>query len=104
MMAIGIVFSTHAVLVSVALTQSSRSTSLETDVLLADMSSYPLSIGSAGDLARKVDFKADMEVLTVTLTDALTEVHAKNSNGDPMKALEDIDEKDAPSTEKGGYA
>ena len=104
MMAIGITFLTHAVLASIALNQSSRSTSREADVLLTDVSSLPSSIGSAGDLVRKVNLEADMEVLMVASTDAPTEVPAKTSNGDSMKAPADVDEKDAPSTERGGDA
>ena len=61
--AIGIAFSVHLVLASAALSQS-RSTSLETDVSLVNLSSLPSSVGSAGDLARKVDQEADMEVST----------------------------------------
>ena len=79
MMAIGIVFSAHAILASIALTHSSQSTSLESDVLIADVSSLPLSVGSAGDLSRKVDLEAKMEVLMVTLTDVPMEVPTEDT-------------------------
>ena len=61
---IGITFSAHSILASAASSRS-RSTSLEMDVCLADLSSLPSSVGSAGDLARKADQEADMEVSTV---------------------------------------
>ena len=60
---IGITFSVHLVLALTALSRS-LSTSLGTDVSLADLSSLPSSVGSAGDLAQKVDQEADMEVST----------------------------------------
>ena len=47
---IAITFSAHSVLASAASSQS-RSTSLETDISLADLSSLPSSVGSAEDLA-----------------------------------------------------
>ena len=62
--AIGITFSVHSVL-ALAASSRLRSTSLETDVSLANLSSLPSSVGSAGDLAQKVDQEADMEVSTV---------------------------------------
>ena len=62
--AIGITFSVHSVLASAASSRS-RSTSLEMDISLADLSSLPSSVGLAGDLAQKADQKADMEVSTV---------------------------------------
>ena len=102
MIAIGITFSARAVLASVALTQSNRSTSLETDVSLAEVSSLPSSIGSAGDLVRKVNLEADMKVSTVASTDTPMEVPVETSDRDPTKAPVDIDEKDASLTEKGG--
>ena len=58
MMAIGIAFVAPAILVSVTLTCSSQSTSLETDISIADMLSLLLSVGSAGDLAREVNIEA----------------------------------------------
>ena len=62
--AIGIAFSAHSVLASAALSRSS-STSLETDVSLANLSLLPSSVGLARDLAQKVDQETDMEVSTV---------------------------------------
>ena len=40
------------------------STSLKTDISLADLSLLTSSVGSARDLAQKVDQEADMEVGT----------------------------------------
>ena len=57
----------------------SRSTSLETDVSIADGSSLLLSIGSAGDLARKVELESDMEISKVALTDTPTEVPTEDT-------------------------
>ena len=68
MMAMGITFTTHAVFTSALLTHSSGSTSLETDVSIADVLSLALSMGSARDLVRKVDAEAEMEILTVAST------------------------------------
>ena len=82
-----------SVLPSVASTQSSRSTSLETDVLLANVSSLPSSVGLAGDLARKVVLEADMEVSMVALTDITTGVPAETPGGDQQNL-------DIPSMEK----
>ena len=48
--AIGIAFSVHSVLASAASSRL-RSTSLKTDVSLADLSSLPSSVGLARDLA-----------------------------------------------------
>ena len=58
-------FSSQAVLGSAVLTQS-RSTSLEMDVSLADISSLPSSVGSTGDMHRceKQDSEVDMEIAT----------------------------------------
>ena len=68
MMAMGIVFTAHTVLVSAPSTHSSWSTSLEMDILIADVSSLLLSVGSARNLARKVNAEAEMEILTAALT------------------------------------
>ena len=61
---IGITFSAHSILALAASSQS-RSTSLKTDISLADLSLLPSSVGLAGDLAQKVGQEADMEVSTV---------------------------------------
>ena len=61
--AIGIAFSANSVL-ALAASPRSRSTSLETDISLPDLLSLPSSVRSAGDLARKADQEADMEVST----------------------------------------
>ena len=87
MMVINIAISAHSVLASIALTQSSRSNSLETDVSLADILSLPLSMGSA----RKVNVEADMEVSMVASTDTPTEVPTEILDGDPVKAPMDVD-------------
>ena len=55
-------------------TYSSQSTSLETDISIANVSSLLVSVGLAGDLARKVDAEAEMEILTVALMGTPTEV------------------------------
>ena len=60
---IDIAFSAHSILASAALSQS-RSTFFKTDISLANLSSLPSSVGSAGDLAQKADQEADMEVST----------------------------------------
>ena len=62
--AIGIAFSAHSVL-ALAASSRSRSTSLKTDISLADLSSLPSIVGLAGDLAQKADQEADIEVSTV---------------------------------------
>ena len=59
-MVLDIAFTPQAVLGAPVSTQS-RSTSLETDVSLADISSLLLSVGSAGDILR---CKADMKMTT----------------------------------------
>ena len=74
MMAMGITFTAPAVLASAPLTHSSWSTFLETDISIADVSLLPSSVGLAGDLARKVDAEAEMEIWTVTLTGTPMEV------------------------------
>ena len=65
LMVLDITFSSQAVLGSGVLTWS-RSTSLEMDVSLADISSLPSSVGSAGDMHRheRQDSEADMEIAT----------------------------------------
>ena len=50
---------------------------LKTDVSLADVSSLPLSVGSAGGLAQKTEQEADMEVSTTILTEAPAEVQTE---------------------------
>ena len=79
MMAMGIAFTTHAVLASVLSIRSSQSASLETDVSMADVSSLPSSIRSAGDLARRVNTEAKMEILTAALTSTPSEVPADDA-------------------------
>ena len=59
-----ITFSAHSILASPALSRS-MSTSLKTEISLANLSLLPSSVGSARDLARKVNQEADMEVSTV---------------------------------------
>ena len=65
LMVLDISFSSQAVLGSTVSTQL-RSTSLEMDVSLADISSLPLSVGSTGDMHRREiqDSEADMEIAT----------------------------------------
>ena len=79
MVAIGISFTTHAVLTSAPLICSSQSASLETDVSMADISSLPLSIGSAGDLVRRAETKAAMEVSITALMDTPSETPTENT-------------------------
>ena len=74
MMAMSITFTAHAALVSAPLTGSSWSTSLKTDVSVANVSSLLSSVGLAGDLVRKVNTEAEMEILTVASTGTPTEV------------------------------
>ena len=57
-MVLDIAFTPQAVL-GVHVSTQSRSTSLETDVSLADISSLPSSVGSTGDMLRH---EADMEM------------------------------------------
>ena len=71
LLAIGLTFSPHAMLATASSLQS-QSISLETDVSLADLSSLPLSIGSARDLAQKTE--QDMEVLTAVPREVPAEV------------------------------
>ena len=65
LMVLDITFSSQAVLGSTVSTQS-RSTSLETDVSLADISSLPSSVGSTRDMHQheRQDSEADMEIAT----------------------------------------
>ena len=65
LMVLDITFSSQAVLGSVVSTWS-RSTSLEMDVSLADISSLPSIVGSAGDMHQheRQDSEADMEIAT----------------------------------------
>ena len=65
LMVLDISFSSQAVLGSTVSTQS-RSTSLEMDVSLADISSLLLSVGSAGDVHQRErqDSETDMEIAT----------------------------------------
>ena len=67
MMAIGIGFTAHAVLASALLGCSSWSTLLEIDVLTADISLLPSSVGSARDLVKRADTEAAMEISTTAL-------------------------------------
>ena len=64
MVAMGIGFTAHTMLVSTPSSHSSHSTSLETDVSMVDILSLPSSVGSTGDLVKRADTKATMEVLT----------------------------------------
>ena len=50
---------THQVVLGAPVSTQSRSTSLEMDVSLADISSLPLSVGSAGDM---LQHEVDMEI------------------------------------------
>ena len=70
MVAMGIGFTAHAVMASTPSGHSSCSTSLEIDVLTADISSLPSSIGSTRDLANRMGMEAAMDVLIMALTDA----------------------------------
>ena len=71
--AMGIGFTAHAVLASAPSGHSSRSTSLETDVSTADISSLPSSVSSAGELASRIGTEAAMDVSTTALMDAASE-------------------------------
>ena len=59
-MVLDIAFTSQAVLGAPVSTWS-RSTSLETDMSLANISSLPLSVGSTGDM---LQHEADMEMIT----------------------------------------
>ena len=61
---IGRAFSAHSIL-ALAASSRFRSTSLEMDVSLANLSLLPSSVGSPRDLAQEADQEADMEVSTV---------------------------------------
>ena len=52
---------------------------LETDVLTADVSLLPSSVGSAGDLAKRANTKAVMEVLTMALMGTHSETPTKDT-------------------------
>ena len=69
---IGITFSAHPVL-ALATSSQSRSTSLEPDISLANLSLLPSSVGLAGDLTQKADQEADMEISTAG-AEVLTEI------------------------------
>ena len=60
---ISITFSAHSV-PALAASSRSRSTSLKTDVSLANLSSLPSSVGLARNLAQKANQEADKEVST----------------------------------------
>ena len=74
LVAIGIGFTAHAMMASIPSGRSSCSTSWEMDVLTVDISSLPLSIGSAGDLAKRMSIEAAMDVSITAPTDASSEV------------------------------
>ena len=69
LMAMGIGFTTHAVMASAPSGHSSHSMLLETDVSTADISSLPSSVGSAGDLANRIGVEAAMDVSTTASMD-----------------------------------
>ena len=73
MVAMGIGFTAHAMMVSAPSGLSSCSTSLETDVLMADILSLPSSVGSTRDLAKRMGMKAAMDVSITALMDASSE-------------------------------
>ena len=69
LMAMGIVFTTHAVMASVPSGRSSRSTMLEMDISTADILSLPSSVGSARDLVNRAGAEAAMDVSTMASMD-----------------------------------
>ena len=73
LVAMGIGFTTHTMMASVPSGHSSHSTSLETDILTADILSLPSSVGSTGYLANRAGMEAAMDVLTTALTDVTSE-------------------------------
>ena len=79
MVAIGIGFTTHAVLVLAPSICSSQSASLETDVSMADISSLPSGISYARDLVKKANTKAAMEVLTMASMDTPSETPSEDT-------------------------
>ena len=82
MVDMGIGFTAHAMMASVPSGHSSHSTSLETDVSTADISSLPSSIGSAGDLAKRMGVEATMDVSITALTDATSETPMEGTVAD----------------------
>ena len=70
LVAMGIGFTAHVVMASVPSGHSSHSTSLETDVSTANISSLPSSVGSARDLANRAGMEAVMVISTTASTDA----------------------------------
>ena len=70
--AMGIGFTIHAVM-AVPSGHSSHSTSLETDVSTANISSPLSSVGSAGDLANRAGMEAAMDGSTMASMDATSE-------------------------------
>ena len=73
MVAMGIHFTADTMLASAPSSHSSCSTSLETDVLMADISLLPSSVGSAGDLVKRTGTEAAMEVSIMASTDTPSE-------------------------------
>ena len=73
LMAMGIGFTAHAVMVSAPSGHSSHSTSLETDISTANISSLPSSVSSAGELASRIGTKAAMDISTMASMDAASE-------------------------------
>ena len=73
MVAMGIGFTAHAMMVSALSGHSSHSTSLEMDVSTADVSLLPSSIGSTGYLARKMSMEVAIDVSIMALMDASSE-------------------------------
>ena len=79
LMAMGIGFTAHAVMASIPSGHSSRSTSLETDVSTADISSLPSSVRSAGDLANRAGTEAAMDISTTASMETASETPSEGT-------------------------
>ena len=79
LVAMGIGFTAHAVMASIPLGRSSCSTSLETDISTADISSLPSSVGSAGDLVNRAGMEAAMDVSTMASMDPTSEAPSEGT-------------------------
>ena len=79
LMAMGIGFTAHAVMVSAPSGHSSHSTSLEMDISTADISSLPSSIGSAGDLVNRVGGEAAMDVSATASMDVASKTLSEST-------------------------
>ena len=75
----GIGFTTHAMMASIPSGHSSCSTSLETDVSTADISSLPSNVSSARDLVDRAGTEAAMDVLTMASMDAASETPSEGT-------------------------